>query len=84
MSERTFARRFADDVGTSPHRWLTAQRVLRARHLLETTDLDVEQVSHSVGFGNAAGLRHHFQREVGLSPVAYRRQFATGTVESGS
>lgn len=76
MSERTFARRFADEVGTSPHRWLTSQRVLRARHLLETTELDVERISHSVGFASAAGLRHHFQREVGLPPVAYRRQFA--------
>ena len=84
MSERTFARRFGDDVGTSPHRWLTSQRVLRARHLLETTDLDVEHISQSVGLGNAAGLRHHFQREVGLSPAAYRKQFATVTAGSGS
>ena len=81
MSERTFARRFADDVGTSPHRWLTSQRVLRARHLLETTDLDVERVSHAVGFASGAVLRHHFQREIGLSPAAYRRQFA-GSVPS--
>lgn len=82
MSERTFARRFADDVGTSPHRWLTSQRVLRARHLLETTDLDVEKISHAVGFANAAGLRHHFQREVGVSPMTYRRQFAAGVARS--
>lgn len=82
MSERTFARRFADDVGTSPHRWLTAQRVLRARHLLETTGADVERISHTVGFASAAVLRHHFQREIGLSPAAYRRQFA-GAVASG-
>jgi len=34
MSERTFARRFTAEVGTTPHKWLTSQRVLRARHLL--------------------------------------------------
>jgi transcriptional regulator GlxA family with amidase domain len=77
MSERTLARRFAEDVGTTPHRWLTAQRVLRACHLLETTELEVERVAHSVGFASAAVLRHHFQRQMGLSPAAYRRQFAS-------
>jgi transcriptional regulator GlxA family with amidase domain len=76
MSERTFARRFAAEVGTTPHKWLTSQRVLRARHLLETTDLDVERIARESGFATAAVLRHHFQREIGIPPVAYRRAFA--------
>jgi transcriptional regulator GlxA family with amidase domain len=75
MSERTFARRFAAEVGTSPHRWLTTQRVLRARHLLESTDLDVERIAHESGFGTAAILRHHFQRQIGVPPLRYRRAF---------
>ena len=75
MSERTFARRFAAEVGTSPHQWLTGQRVLRARYLLETTDLDVERISRECGFGTAAILRHHFQRRLGVPPVSYRRTF---------
>ena len=76
MSERTFARRFTAEVGTTPHKWLTSQRVLRARHLLESTDLDVERIAHESGFATAAVLRHHFQREIGIPPVAYRRAFA--------
>lgn len=76
MSERTFARRFAAEVGTTPHKWLTSQRVLRARHLLETTDFDVERIARESGFATAAVLRHHFQREIGIPPVAYRRAFA--------
>jgi transcriptional regulator GlxA family with amidase domain len=76
MSERTFARRFTAEVGTTPHRWLTSQRVLRARHLLETTDLDIERIARESGFATAAVLRHHFQRQIGLPPVAYRRAFA--------
>ncbi|GAA1976480.1 helix-turn-helix domain-containing protein [Terrabacter lapilli] len=75
MSERTFARRFTAEVGTTPHRWLTSQRVLRARHLLETTDLDIERIARESGFGTAAVLRHHFQREIGVPPIAYRRAF---------
>ncbi|NEE45799.1 helix-turn-helix domain-containing protein, partial [Streptomyces sp. SID8455] len=39
MSVRTFTRRFREEVGASPGQWLTQQRVERARHLLETSDL---------------------------------------------
>jgi AraC family transcriptional activator FtrA len=76
MSERTFARRFAAETGTTPHRWLTAQRVLRARQLLEETQLTVEDVAHRSGFGTAALLRHHFTSVVGVPPKDYRRSFA--------
>ncbi|HEX2577620.1 MAG TPA: helix-turn-helix domain-containing protein [Aquihabitans sp.] len=75
LSPRTFARRFAEATGTSPLRWLLGQRVALARRLLETTDLAVEEVARHCGFSTAAGLRSHFQREVGTSPAAYRRSF---------
>ena len=45
MSPRTFARRFVAETGTTPHQWVTDQRVLRARRLLEDTDLPVEAVA---------------------------------------
>ena len=49
MSGRTFARRFVAETGTTPHQWITDQRVLRARELLEETDLSIEQVARDVG-----------------------------------
>jgi transcriptional regulator GlxA family with amidase domain len=76
MSERTFARRFAAETGTTPHRWLIQQRVLRARELLEQTDLPVETIAGRVGFGSATLLRTHFRTVLGTSPQAYRRSFA--------
>lgn len=79
MSARTFARRFRAETGTTPHAWITGQRVLRAEELLETTNLSVDQVADAVGFGNAATLRHHFTRARAVSPHQYRRAFsATG------
>ncbi|MFI2410853.1 GlxA family transcriptional regulator [Streptomyces sp. NPDC018947] len=75
MSLRTFARRFHDEVGVSPGRWLIQQRVARARHLLESSDLPVDRIAGRVGFATGASLRQHLQASIGVSPQAYRRTF---------
>ncbi|MFF3515657.1 GlxA family transcriptional regulator [Streptomyces sp. NPDC002573] len=75
MSLRTFARRFQEEVGLSPGRWLIQQRVVRARHLLESTDLSVDQIAGEVGFATGASLRQHLHAAIGVSPQAYRRTF---------
>jgi transcriptional regulator GlxA family with amidase domain len=80
MSPRTFARRFAETTGTTPHAWLLRQRVLLARRQLEAGDEPIELIARRSGFGTAALLRHHFQRHTGVAPTAYRRSFsATGS-----
>ncbi|GAA3815146.1 GlxA family transcriptional regulator [Cellulomonas soli] len=76
MSERTFARRFRAETGTTPAAWVTRQRVVRAQELLERTEAPVEEIARLAGFGTAAVLRHHFARTLGTSPLAYRRTFA--------
>ena len=75
MSPRTFARRFRAETGTTPYLWLTHQRVLLARRVLEEGDDPIDTVAYRCGFGSAAMLRHHFSRIVGVSPAAYRRTF---------
>ncbi|MET8044966.1 helix-turn-helix domain-containing protein [Micromonospora sp. NPDC005215] len=79
MAPRTFARRFRAETGTTPHDWLTNQRVLLARRLLEETPLSVEAVADQSGFGDAAALRHHFSRRVGATPHSYRTTFRDRT-----
>ncbi|MFE3850148.1 GlxA family transcriptional regulator [Streptomyces griseorubiginosus] len=75
MSLRTFARRFNEEVGLSPGRWLIQQRVARARHLLESSDLSVDQIAGRVGFATGASLRQHLHAAIGVSPQVYRRTF---------
>jgi transcriptional regulator GlxA family with amidase domain len=75
VSPRTFARRFREETGTTPLRWLLSRRVLEARRLLEETDLPIEEVAWRSGFGTAASLREHFRRATATTPTAYRSSF---------
>jgi transcriptional regulator GlxA family with amidase domain len=75
MSERTFARRFRSELGSTPAAWLNRQRLFRAQEMLERTDHGVERIAADTGFGTAAVLRHHFDRVLGTTPAAYRRSF---------
>jgi transcriptional regulator GlxA family with amidase domain len=77
MSPRTFARKFNEATGTTPHAWLLRQRVLFARRQLEASHEPIETIAQRAGFGTAALLRHHFQRHTGVAPTAYRRSFSS-------
>lgn len=79
MSERTFVRRFADATGTTPHRWISAQRIVVAQGLLETTSLGMDDVADHSGFGSAANLRRHFERACHTTPTKYRAAFQSAS-----
>jgi AraC family transcriptional activator FtrA len=76
MSTRTLARRFREETGTTPHRWLTHQRLLLAQQRLETSTESIEQIATAVGLQTAATLRLHFRRALGTTPTAYRHRFS--------
>ena len=82
-SVRNLNRRFHAQLNTTPLQWLLSARVRRAQELLETSDLQVEQVAALAGFGDAASLRAHFNNRLRTSPLAYRRAFRARSV-SGS
>ncbi|HEY2259147.1 MAG TPA: helix-turn-helix domain-containing protein [Solirubrobacteraceae bacterium] len=75
MSQRTFARHFRQETGTTPAQWVLEQRTRAAQSLLESTDLPVEHVAEHSGFGSAASLRMHFGRRLATTPTGYRRGF---------
>lgn len=77
VTTRTLIRRFHAATGTTPMAWLRGIRIDRARELLETTSLPVDQIAERTGLGSPANLRHHFARAVGVPPTAYRRAFTS-------
>ncbi|MFF4955000.1 GlxA family transcriptional regulator [Streptomyces chattanoogensis] len=80
VSSRTLARRFLEQLGTSPGQWLLAQRIAAARALLEESDLPVDAIALRVGLSSATNLRRRFHATLHTTPAAYRRAFrGTGT-----
>lgn len=77
MSPRHFARRFTEQVGASPARYVTNVRVEAARRRLETTDETVATIARRCGFGTDESMRRTFSRRLGVSPDHYRRRFRT-------
>jgi AraC family transcriptional activator FtrA len=75
MSGRSFLRRFETATGQSPAQWLLQQRLSEAKSLLESSDLSVDEIALTCGFGSATNFRHHFRRQLSLTPTAYRQRF---------
>ena len=75
MSRRSFVRAFRASTGSTPAAWVRSRRLDEARRLLETTDLSIDQIAASCGFGNPVTLRQNFASAFGSSPSSYRRRF---------
>jgi AraC family transcriptional activator FtrA len=80
MSTRTFARRFGEAVGATPHQWILRQRVTLAQRLLEETDLPIDLIASQSGLGSPQNFRAHFRQIVGTAPTEYRRTFRAAAV----
>jgi len=69
-------RLFRERTGLPPHALLIAHRVRHARRLLEA-GTPIAVAAAATGFADQSHLHRHFQRSLGTSPGAYRRQFHT-------
>jgi len=79
MSRRTFDRKFKQTLNLSPKDWLTLQRINLAKSILETQTYAIERVAELSGFNNAITMRHHFRKQLGVSPKTYRSQFCASS-----
>lgn len=76
MSERSFARIFRSETGTTPAEFVENARIDAARRLAEESQLPAKRLAGEVGYANVDGFRRAFGRRLGVSLVEYRRRFA--------
>ncbi|MDN7559887.1 helix-turn-helix domain-containing protein [Burkholderia orbicola] len=73
LSRGYFIRAFSRTTGRTPHQWLLEQRVMRARELIETSDMTLADIAIACGFADQSHLNRLFARIVGHPPGAWRR-----------
>jgi AraC family transcriptional regulator len=73
LSPFHFARAFRAQTGRTPHGHVMERRMVRARHLLATTELDVEEVAQACGYRSHSRFTATFRRFAGASPSQWRR-----------
>ncbi len=80
MAEQTgfspyhFARLYRRTTGESPHQFVLRQRVEKAQYLLRATNASLAYVALESGFADQSHLTRIFNRYLGITPKAYRRQ----------
>lgn len=79
MSPRNFHRSYTKVMGTTPARMVNRARIDAARRQLEEGDDGVASIARASGFGTEEHMRRSFQRELGLSPSAYRESWKGAT-----
>ena len=75
MSERTFARRFQTDLGSTPAAYVRLRRVEAAKRLLAATKISSKTIAFQVGFKSVDALEAAIKARVGRSPLAFRETF---------
>ena len=75
MSRRTFTRRFAKVTGMTVGDWLLAERLRRAKELLEESSLPIDLVAEQAGFKSTTSFRQSFKQALHVSPSDWRKTF---------
>jgi AraC family transcriptional regulator len=76
LSPFHFSRAFKESFGMPPHRYLTSQRIERAKALLAEHKLSVTEIGFDVGFSETSSFTSAFRKLTGETPTDYRRGLA--------
>jgi AraC-like DNA-binding protein len=72
LSVKQFERKFKQEYGEVPVRYIQRIRLDAARQLLAMTRLPIARISRETGFYDSSHFAHQFQKYTGSSPSAFR------------
>lgn len=78
MSIDRFAWTCKMQTGQSPHQYVLALRLQRARHLLRHSSVAIAEVASACGFSNQQHLTNAMHRHAGITPARYRKETVSG------
>jgi len=72
LSRSAFITAFQETTGLTPHRWLINYRIGKAKLLLSSSVLHLNDVAHASGFASITHLTEIFTKEHGVTPLVFR------------
>ncbi len=76
LGERTFLRRFVKATKLKPLEYLQHLRIGKAKDLIETSSLNIDEIAWQVGYQDPSAFRRTFHKTIGLTPREYRQRFS--------
>ncbi|MBQ9780509.1 MAG: helix-turn-helix transcriptional regulator [Clostridia bacterium] len=74
FSENYLIRIFRENMGLTPHVFVNAARIRKAKLLLSTSNITADRVAYECGFSDYAHFYRTFRREIGCTPKEYRQE----------
>ncbi len=76
ISKYHFSRSFRQIMGVAPHQYLLQRRIERAKHLLQTSRLSLQEIVREVGYADVSAFSRLFKRNTSVSPTVFRRSIS--------
>lgn len=84
IGQRTFMRHFNKATGLTPYQYIQKYRIQKARELIETTSMYIDQIAFQVGYEDSSSFTKAFKKETGLPPKEYRKRFGVSGTHPAS